>query len=72
MADLDNNAAEIARTFSMLKITEWFGKGIMHTNIKYILYIILTGVISMGIMVFILNKSFIKIITSNQGVLSTI
>lgn len=71
MADLDNNAAEIARTFSMLKITEWFGKGIMHTNIKYILYIILTGVISMGIMVFILNKSFIKIITSNQGVLST-
>lgn len=70
IADIDSTASEMARMFGTIKITEWFGKGIMHSNVKYILYIIAIGLVAMAVMLFILNRSFIKIITSNQGVIT--
>ena len=57
----------INNVLSKIKLTEWYGKGIMHSNVKYMLYVIGLSVAAMIVMYVLLNRYFISSVT-NPGV----
>ncbi|MBQ2213506.1 MAG: hypothetical protein II414_02925, partial [Erysipelotrichaceae bacterium] len=55
--------APIGNALGKLKFTEWYGKGIMHTNVKYMLLIIGIAVAAIALVFVIVNRFYIKAIT---------
>ncbi len=70
LADLESSSDQLIRVFGAIKLGEWYGKGIMHTNIKYIMYIIGLCIVAGIVSVVVLNHRFIYIITNSSGVIS--
>ena len=62
--------APIGNALGKLKFTEWYGKGIMHTNVKYMLLIIGIAVAAIALVFVIVNRFYIKAITINGVVVA--